>query len=133
MGQAVMPGAAFIEMALGVVKSNSGFGSITDAKFEQPLSPSARTALQTVVRTDGDERKMETYSAVGQSNTWSRHFTATLAAAKQDVAQRPPAADLEQLKSSFTNNIQADSFYSKMSELGLAYGSAFQTLSLIHI
>jgi len=128
MGQAVMPGAAFIEMALGVVKSNSGFGSITDAKFEQPLSPSARTALQTVVRTDGDERKMETYSAVGESNTWSRHFTATLAAANQDVAQRPPAADLEQLKSSFTNNVEADSFYSKMSELGLAYGSAFQTI-----
>jgi len=104
------------------------FGSITDAKFEQPLSPSARTALQTVVRTDGDERKMETYSAVGESNTWSRHFTATLAAANQDVAQRPPAADLEQLKSSFTNNVEADSFYSKMSELGLAYGSAFQTI-----
>ena len=133
MGQAVMPGAAFIEMALHAVKSESGAGfrSITDVKFEQPLSPSARTALQTVVRSDDNSRKMETYSAAGESGSWSRHFTATLAAVGEVVPEQPPAIDLEQLKSEFSNKVEADSFYAGMAELGLNYGPAFQTIDTI--
>ncbi len=131
MGQAVMPGAAFIEMALDASKSGDGFQPITDAKFEQPLSPSARTALQTVVRSDDSGRTIETYSAAGESGSWSRHFTATLAAPSEAAPEQPASIDLEQLKSEFSNNVEADSFYAGMAELGLSYGSAFQTIDTI--
>ncbi len=141
MGQAVMPGAAFVEMALHAVKSDTGFGPITDIQFEQPLSPTARTALQTVVRTQGDKsnarRLMETYSTTGENNAWSRHFSATLAAPDSETVTRPEAIDIHQLKSEFqnqnrnTNGPDADSFYAAMAELGLNYGGAFRTIDSI--
>jgi len=133
MGQAVMPGAAFIEMALQAVKADNGdgFRTIINAKFEQPLSPSARTALQTVIQSNDDGRKIETYSSAGESGTWSRHFTAALATSSDAVPEQPPSIDLEQLKSEFSNNVEADAFYAGMSQLGLTYGSAFQTIDTI--
>jgi len=50
---------------------------IKDATFEQPLRPTSRTALQTILKKsdDGDQPKtIEVFSAPVGNSTWTRNF-----------------------------------------------------------
>ncbi len=120
MGNTVVPGAAYLEMALAA----AGSGSVDQATFEQPLTPTSRTALQTVVRTVDGERRLECYSSAANSDTWNRHFTATLGAG---AAPGEPL-DREPIESRCPRSADAGEFYARLAGLDLEYGPAFQVV-----
>ena len=126
MGQIVMPGAAYVEMACAAASGSQ----IQDAIFEQPLQPNSRTSLQTVVRTSEEGHKtLEVYSTPADEGTaWTRNFSARLSAADTD---QPPSVDRSQLEALCNEVASPDDFYRKMQEIGLAYGPAFQTIDSI--
>ena len=98
MNQVVLPGAAFLEMAIEIAAEKGS--AISNLAFEQPLRPTSRTALQTIVKetkdsegkTDSDQKnsdqsdsnqnesqtRIETFSSPSNSNQWTRNFSANL-------------------------------------------------------
>ncbi len=131
MNQVVMPGAAFVELALAATE----MAELQDVKFEQPLRPTNRTAMQTVVKTDGDKiRRIETFTRPAESSVWTRHFTASSKSIPTipDRANRPKVS-LEQLQAQPSEKVSAEAFYSGMATLGLNYGPDFQTVQTLAI
>ena len=134
MGQVVMPGAAFVELALAATE----MAELHDVKFEQPLRPIARTAMQTVIKTDADKKRViETFSCPAESPAWTRHFTATTspsaASTVEAQVQDEPKLSLEQIRSQDSETVTAESFYAGMAELGLNYGPNFQTIQTLNV
>ncbi len=126
MGSIVMPGAAFVEMAIAA----AGSDQITDVVFEQPLRPTSRTALQTVVRkTEEHEKTIETFSSPAGSTTWTRNFSARIVPAE---SSRPDPIDRTGLLAACTESVEPAVFYTKMLELGLNYGPQFQTIESLN-
>lgn len=123
MGHVVLPGAAFVEMAIAA----AGSSDLANLAFEQPLRPTTRTALQTVVRNDADQTTIESYSAnLSTAHAeWTRHFTAQIIPSDGD---RPSSVDFENLIARCDRQVSPDDFYKKMAELGLTYGPSFQTV-----
>ena len=75
MGNVVMPGAAFVEMAVSAGRNRVNYENV----FEQPLRPTSRTALQTVVRTtENQHQPIEVFSSASDTFTWSRNFFAKM-------------------------------------------------------
>lgn len=125
MENVVMPGAAFLEMAVSVGKENA----VGDVIFEQPLQLAQRTSLQTVVdRHQPTEPQIEILSYAEEAETWTRHFRATLATA----TDRPPSLNLAELQASCADAVDPQQFYKAMQDLGLDYGPAFQVIRSIH-
>ncbi len=105
MGNVVLPGAAWIEMALAACPS----GHLQDIVFEQPLRPAGRTALQTIVRADeSGNRSIETWSAASGSSAWTRHFVAAVVA--ESPRQAEPV-DLEQITNACRDEVSPSTFY----------------------
>lgn len=131
MGQVVMPGAAFVELALAA----TDLAQLHDVKFEQPLRPMSRTALQTVIKTstvEGEKnRTIETFSRPAESSAWTRHFTTSATTAKP--APKATEVSLEQLRSQPGEKVSAQKFYAAMAELGLNYGPSFQTIQQLRV
>lgn len=126
MGNVVLPGAAYVEMAIAA----TGSGQIQDVVFEQPLRPTGRTALQTIIRTNEDSQQtMETFSAAAGSSSWTRNFSAKIV--KTD-GQRPQPIDRDSVSASCTESAEPKDFYAKMQELGLNYGPKFQTIESLN-
>ncbi len=125
MGNVVLPGAAFVEMAIAA----AGSDQIEDLVFEQPLRPTSRTALQTVIRT-GDEhsKNLETYSCSAEATGWIRNFSAKIVTA---TSGRPGPIDRSALELVCTETVATTDFYQKMLDLGLNYGPKFQTIDSI--
>ena len=122
MGQVVMPGAAYVEMAIAA----AGSVQIQDIVFEQPLQPTARTALQTIVRSGEDQtHSIETYSAAAGTSTWNRNFSAKTAVVEQT---KPATVDLANLQQTCTEVADPNDFYAKLQEIGLNYGPQFRTI-----
>lgn len=127
MDQIVMPGAAFVEMAIAATSSFPVH--LEDLTFEQPLSPNGRTPVQTIVRRTDDESAIESFSA-NRNGAWTRHFKARIKQAS--VQDASPAVDPDTLRSQLTHSAQPADFYAKMHDVGLNYGPAFQTIREIH-
>lgn len=125
MGQVVMPGAAYLEMA----STAAGFSSIINAVFRTPLQVTGRTAMQTVVRDAGDNKVIETYSALSGETNWELNFSAQVGSANDES---PPPANLDDLLASLPESVTPDAFYQKMHEIGLNYGPQFQTITKLH-
>ena len=127
MGRVVVPGAAYIEMALVA----AGSRAVESFAFESPLQLDARMRLQTAVRRNDDDRDaIEIFAAPASHDQWTRHATATFA---QPTASPPEAMDLARLKEEFADRVPTDEFYRAMADLGLNYGEAFQTIEELHI
>lgn len=127
MGSVVLPGAAFVEMALAA----SAGRTVEDLVFEQPLRPAGRTAMQTVVRTGDDNREnLETYSCGSESSEWLRHFTAVVSGKE---SPRPAKVDLDALQKEMSEEVEVSGFYEKLREIGLNYGAAFQAVKSLQI
>lgn len=130
MDQIVVPGAAYIEMAIAAAGVFPA--CITDVVFEQPLSPKGRTALQSIVRKSDGETTMEAFSSVGSDTPWTKHFHAALnLAASRTETPAPDSPALDTLKAELTDSVDPEQFYAKMRDIGLNYGPAFQTIQEI--
>jgi acyl transferase domain-containing protein/NAD(P)-dependent dehydrogenase (short-subunit alcohol dehydrogenase family)/aryl carrier-like protein len=124
MESVVMPGAAFLEMAVSAGNENA----ITNVSFEQPLQLTRRTSLQTVVnRENFSEARVEIHSHSADDDTWTRHFRGTLS----NSGDRPQVVDLPTIEALCPDSIDPTQFYNAMQNLGLDYGPAFQVIRSI--
>lgn len=123
MGQVVLPGAAYLEIALAAA---AGAGNaVVEAFFERPLQLQGRTSLQTVVnRMQTSSHRIEIHSLPVGQKEWTRHFHAQLSTA----GDRPEAVDLQALRRECDRVMSPSDFYAAMAELGLEYGPGFQVI-----
>ncbi len=128
MGNTVLPGAAYVEMAIAA----AGSEPVSDLVFEQPLRPGSRTTLQTIVRVDTDGRKtIETYSSPVHDAEWTRNFSGKIGTSQDQRpdSKQPDLIDRVALERACVDSASPADFYRKMSELGLNYGPQFQTIA----
>jgi acyl transferase domain-containing protein/SAM-dependent methyltransferase/NADP-dependent 3-hydroxy acid dehydrogenase YdfG len=152
MNKAVMPGAAFISMAFSAAKEvciEAGAGKniiISDVVFLRPLLIENTIGLQTVVKKNDD---LETYTFEVWSSSCDIENNADGNIDNEisnDIKRtNPPSWNLNakgviqltvipgvthhnftEISRSESNAINADVFYSKISEIGFCYGPAFQ-------
>ena len=121
MGNVVLPGAAYVEMALAA----AGSDQVEDVVFEQPLRPTSRTSLQTIVRKSEEHRTIEVFSSPAGAKTWTRNFTGKIVAAENSPTD---AIDRTAIEAACTESATPADFYQKMLQLGLNYGPKFQTI-----
>ena len=125
MGHVVMPGAAFVEMAIAASQEQNK-NCLRDIVFEQPLRPTGRTALQSVVRLNEGVTSLETFSSPADSAQWTRNFTARI---DPEISHPPESVDLPAVQNSCSETASVTDFYQKMLEIGLNYGPKFQTVT----
>ncbi|MGI9430247.1 MAG: type I polyketide synthase, partial [Bythopirellula sp.] len=123
MGDVVMPGAAWVEMA-GVAAQG---GAVSQITFEQPLRPAARTALQTIVRKgENGAQQIEIHSTKADDTNWTRHFSATIADSRNEPVAKLDRAEIE---ASCTASATPDEFYQQLEQIGLFYGPQCRTVT----
>ncbi len=133
LGALVLPGSAFIEMALAAAEAVGAVGhALMDLAFLAPctLSDGRVQALQTVVRTSDDGGySMQIASARVDSGTpptaWVVHVTGRL---RPSEAPRLAPAVLTQLAARCPAVTAGPEYYAALAELGLTYGPQFQAV-----
>jgi acyl transferase domain-containing protein len=142
MNNVVMPGAAWMEMAIQIAARKP----LTQLRFEQPLRPVSRTALQTIVKPESavdlaasvdsavdhasentKPHSIETFSCPAGSRQWSKHFVASFDQAA-DLPEPPALIDRDSIANRCGETVEPQAFYQRMQELGLNYGPKFQTV-----
>lgn len=123
----VVPGAAFVELALAAAPK----GELRSLSFERPLRVTRRTRLQTVVRTDEEQKKsIELYALADGTSHWNRHFSASSPPASQEV---PAPQKLDELRDRCNSSVDVEAFYQMMDGLGLHYGPRFQAIQELSV
>ncbi len=127
LGDVVMPGAGYVEMALA---ATAGAADLKEIAFEVPLRLAQSTCVQTVLRKMPEEPAMiEVYSTATPSGPWMRNFKAQAHPTSPD---RPEVIDLKEILARCPQEIDVEEFYAEMSGLGLQYGKQFQTVRALH-
>jgi acyl transferase domain-containing protein/acyl carrier protein len=125
----LMPGAAFIEMALAAATEVYGAGdyAVEDLQLLRALvlSPTSNPRMRTTVYQDQGLVEIASYLALpdGERN-WTIHATATLA--KSTV--KPSPIDSQPATPESSQSISREEFYSNTLEMGFQYGPAFQAV-----
>jgi acyl transferase domain-containing protein/NADPH:quinone reductase-like Zn-dependent oxidoreductase/lauroyl/myristoyl acyltransferase/short-subunit dehydrogenase/acyl carrier protein len=123
-GQAVLPAAAYLEMALAAARELRGGAAevrIGDVDFRKPLvlsSSGESTWLRTAVRgTDWE---------ILSSNDGQRWTV--YAAGKFEIAEqtKPTSLDLDELRERMTAGMSPEAFYAQMAATGLEFGPSFR-------
>jgi len=127
LGDAVLPGAAYVEMALSVADRGQ---ELRDIIFEVPLRLANSTCMQTIRRNKADAPDtIEIHSSSEPDGPWTRNFTATCSVGE---TKAPGRIDLQEILSRCTDHIEADEFYQSLHGRGLQYGRQFQTIGSVH-
>ena len=128
MNSIVLPGAALLEIAIEA----AGNQAVENVAFEQPIRPTGRTALQTVL-TKGDDSEpseLKVFAREANSQNWVRHFSGQLRA--DDDSSTPEKFDLDEIKSRLPETDTPETFYRKLNDMGLNYGPAFRCIAQLH-
>ncbi len=140
-GAVVLPGAAYIELALEAAVESYGEASLNlrEVVFEKALFLSAeetRTLQVSLAPADSETNSFRIYSAAeGMEHTpdqWTMHAAGIIrrAPATND-SSGPDKFDLEAIKASCPEIIEAEDFYSALEQGGLQYGSSFRGVERI--
>jgi acyl transferase domain-containing protein/acyl carrier protein len=131
-GVALVPGAAFLELALRAA-AEAGCGGIEELSPRAPLALAGDAAVQVQVSVsapgDGGERGLQIHSRpqAGRGSDaaeWALNAEGVLSPGGADALESlpawpPPAAE----------PIEVDSLYERLTDVGLEYGPAFQGLT----
>ena len=124
--QVVFPATGYIEIALAVDKELHKNTTLKLENFviQQPLLLGTEvTNIQTIVKSVGNEYKIEIYSNPGNSEQFNLH-------SKVDISLNNPSSprtlNIADLKSQLRRNPDITSYYQKLSQQGLNYGTNFQ-------
>ena len=130
-GEVVLPGTAYIEMALAAAVEVYGKGAhgIEDLVFEQMLAlpPKGARIVQVVWTEQGlGHASLQVSSRQPADTTWLRHATARVrmgghAAERTTVSETPSA-----IQARCPTLVSGADHYQRMAERGLAYGPRFQ-------
>ncbi len=144
MGVALLPGAAFVELALYAGR-HVGLGLLRELTQEAPLILGEEEAVQLQVSVgepnDAGARAVSVYSRVqvaaedepAAEVLWTRHASGVLAALEDEhrtTELRASAAELagEGWLPADAESVAVEDVYAMLAELGLDYGPAFQGL-----
>jgi acyl transferase domain-containing protein/NAD(P)-dependent dehydrogenase (short-subunit alcohol dehydrogenase family)/acyl carrier protein len=128
MGTALMPGSAFLELALRAAEEASA-ESIEELTMGPPLvlSEAGAIALQVTVSARGEDgqRAIAIHCrAEGEDREWVQHATGTLS---EQVTPTPAA--LDPWPPEGAEPLEVEYLYDVLAEAGLEYGAAFQGLN----
>jgi phthiocerol/phenolphthiocerol synthesis type-I polyketide synthase D len=128
-GQAIMPAAAFAEIALAAGSEALGLPAdavvVNRLEVEQMLPLDAQTRLTTQLTRSDDGSRVEIYSRSADGN-WCRHAVARVEAAPQDALPRPTGAPAEA-----GTVVSPAEFYTALRRTGAHHGQAFAALTRI--
>jgi len=137
-GDAVLPGAAYLEMALAAAAEVFGTAAcyVDHVAFERMLTLPASGArlVQAVVKEDKPgHSSLQIFSQEPGGTGWIRHMVATLSrsasADQASVECHPP----RELLGRCQTYLPAEQHYQQMSERGLEYGASFRGVEYIWI
>jgi len=141
-GSPVMPAAAYVEQALAAARQVFGPGRhlVEDLSIEEAMflpQGSGRVVQTTVAPETAGRSTCEIHSTPADSQEekphWNLHACCQLRHAETaEGLARPPAIDLEEVRSRAIDVKHHAEFYELMSSRGLAYGPAFQALKDLH-
>ncbi len=126
-GQAIFPGAAYLEMAIAAgLQWSSTPLSLRDVTIEQPLRLSEQpTDLQLVLTPDGDAATLQIYSFSEKSFSAESHTRHSAATLSRDAAfNAAPLASLQAALQPYP--IDPAAYYQALADQGLHYGPAFR-------
>nr|AOG74797.1 polyketide synthase [Byssovorax cruenta] len=130
-GEIVLPGAAYVEMALSAASEVYGQGAhaVEDIVFERMLAlpPAGVRTVQAVLTEQGAGQALfQVSSREATDNTWVRHATASVRAfglvAERASEGEAPAA----IQKRCPTVVSGPEHYQQMEERGIAYGPRFQ-------
>lgn len=127
---AVLPGAAYCEMALAAACAVLGEASeVRDIVFEQALLLDAQTTVGTSASLSSPGVADFTVET-NQGGEQARHAAAVLSAAEHE---QPPALDVSALLAAHGRREDGTAVRTRLGERGVQYGPAFTGLGAVHI
>ncbi|XXY19857.1 SDR family NAD(P)-dependent oxidoreductase [Sorangium sp. So ce216] len=131
-GEVVLPGAAYIEMALSAAGEALGDTTylLEDVAFERVLAlpEDGARAVQLALVKEGSGATSFHVSSLqdGAEGAWLRHASGTLRPSELGASAEPARIDVEALRAELQAATSGDEHYKAMEELGLGYGARFQ-------
>ncbi|BBZ36292.1 sulfolipid-1 biosynthesis phthioceranic/hydroxyphthioceranic acid synthase [Mycolicibacterium confluentis] len=126
---AVLPGAAYCEMALAAARATLGEAvEVRDINFERALLLDEQTTVGASASLSARGVAEFTVETT-QEGEQTRQAVATLRAAEDET---PPAYDMSALVASHQNREDGDDVRSRMDQRGLQYGPAFAGLGAVY-
>ncbi|MGW1607742.1 acyltransferase domain-containing protein, partial [Streptomyces eurythermus] len=123
-GAALLPGTAFVEMALAA-GARAGCAAVEELTVTEPLILPEDGAVRlqcTVGEPDADgARAFRVYAAHGDGDPWTTHATGVLRPAGE-----PPAPGTAAWPPPGAEPVALDGVYERLAELGAEYGPGFQ-------
>lgn len=131
-GHVLLPGAAYVEMALAAARETFGEGNYTleDFAFRKALflPEASDTRLKTVVNPQNATVEIYSYTPTGESR-WALHASGKLA--QRQPCEMAPRLDLDTLECGNEPETSREDFYQQFYEMGFQYGPAFQAIEHI--
>ena len=136
-GSALVPAAAFAEMAIAAGRQVWGGVVLQELVLENPLplEPERSERIQFIFRPAADgQAEFEIHrreQPQGENEIWRRHARGTLRKSggrARTVADLPPALQFETAAQRCAEIIEPDVFYSRLESCGIRYGPSFQAL-----
>ncbi len=132
-GQAILPAAAYLEIAIASATATSTPNlALTNVSIQRGLIlPESDTlTIQTVLTpTDNNTQQFQIFSIDPTDSStepsWICHAKGTIQTAGSST---PPSVDLESEKASFLQQIPTQSYYKALHQQGLEYGDDFQAI-----
>jgi amino acid adenylation domain-containing protein/non-ribosomal peptide synthase protein (TIGR01720 family) len=135
-GSVVVPGAAYLEMALAAATEVFGEGihALENVAFQQAffLSDQQAHVVELILSPEVSNRApFQVFQApaggMDPRAPWISHAGGTICRARgEDAAPAPWHANLDEIRAACTEELSQDESYRRLSERGLDYGPAFQ-------
>ncbi|MFN3647968.1 MAG: SDR family NAD(P)-dependent oxidoreductase [Armatimonadota bacterium] len=120
-GRAVLPGAAFLELALAAA---GGPGELRDVTFSVLLEIEEPRTVQVLLSRD-EPRRFEIFSAAPEAESWTLHASGVVEPLSAAPASMSPAARRE----SCPDELPVEELYAAFARQGFEYGPSFRTLT----
>ncbi|HZX26797.1 MAG TPA: SDR family NAD(P)-dependent oxidoreductase, partial [Telluria sp.] len=120
-GDPVMPGTAFLALALAAGQASGRGGIVRDLELKRPLRLAADTLLQTLYA--NQDGRVTIWARADTDGEWSEHAVALIGEAtptRSTLGQMPPG-----------EAVDISAMYARMAQIGLDYGPAFRAVEAL--
>jgi malonyl CoA-acyl carrier protein transacylase len=134
-GTVVVPGTAYLEMALAAteIAFDEGTPQLANVTFREALiladSSDDEQIVQFILSPDGSEKASFQVVSLTPENDWKVHATGNIRIGLAENAQLTNDISLSTAQERCRQEIDVNKFYQALHEIGLEYGSGFQGIS----